>query len=45
MFGDVGGQHVVTETGVVEIVVAFFLFFSGLLYLYVWTEWTKKKGC
>lgn len=34
-FGDVGGQHVVAEAGVVEVVVALLLLFSGLLYLHV----------
>lgn len=42
--GDVGGQHVVTEAGVVEVVVALLLFFSGLLRLFVCTEWTEEKG-
>jgi len=33
LFGDVGGQHIITETGVVEIIVAFFLFFLGLIFI------------
>ena len=33
LFGDVGGQHVIAETGIVEIVVAFFLFFLGLIFI------------
>lgn len=32
LLGDIGSQHVVTQTGVVQIIVAFFLFFSGLIY-------------
>lgn len=35
LLGDIGGQHIVAETGVVEVVVAFFLLFPALLYFHV----------